>query len=111
MSLHNNCYCPKRIYLSEPNQICTNDFINPSWAQAIYDAYSATDTTVYNRDFRFRSFYYFQMLASLCTLANSSLTDELVDFDNTFLISANILPERVYLIHNLMLLLIYSLPQ
>jgi hypothetical protein len=78
------------------HQICTSDFLDPSWAQGIYSTYAFTPGGAYNRDFRSRSPYYFQMLASLCSLADNSLTDTLIDFSTTLFISTNVLSEHVF---------------
>jgi hypothetical protein len=78
------------------HQICTSDFLDPSWAQGIYSTYAFTPGGAYNRDFRSRSPYYFQMLASLCSLAENSLTDTLIDFSTTLFISTNVLSEHVF---------------
>ena len=58
--------------------------------------YVAATNGVYNRDFRYRGYFFFQILASLCQLANNSLTVSRTDFGAVSLISTNVLSERVF---------------
>ena len=78
------------------HQICASDFLGSSWIEGLYMAYTIVVGGVYNRDFRYRGFYFFQILDSLCRLANNSLTVALTNFDSASLVSTNILPERVF---------------
>ena len=78
------------------HQICSSDFIDPSWPQGIRDAYVYTPGGVYNRDFRFRSPYYFQSLQSFCQLANRSLTSALDTFYSSSFVSTNLFSQSLF---------------
>ena len=74
--------------------VCTSDFIDARWPMGIINA--AYSFYVYNRDFRWRGPIMFQALASICTLANVSMNNALIDFKSITLISDNVLPESVF---------------
>ena len=78
------------------HQICDSDFLRTPWIEGLYMTYISLPGTIYNRDFRYRGYFFFQMLDTLCQLARDSLTVRLTDFNSASLISTNVLPERVF---------------
>ena len=97
------CPCSKIIIPQEEfltlfstfHPICTSDFINSRWPNGIYNSWS--DIYVYNRDFRFRGSQMFEALSSICSLANVSIYNDLIDFQSSAFLSSNVLPERVFI--------------
>ena len=89
---------PDAFILLRPNfhEVCTSSFNNSLWAEAIYQSYISVTGGLYNRDFRFRSPHYFQILTSLCGLANGSITEGLLNFFTTPFVSNNILSKSMF---------------
>ena len=80
------------------HQICSSDFIDPSWSQTIYQSLIASTTGIYHRDFRFRSFYYFQSLQSICEMATRRISTALKSFYSNTLVSIDLLSEPMFLL-------------
>lgn len=78
------------------HQICSSDYLTPQWLdgmQAVYNSYtghyiSAADFRVY--------FQFFEMLQQLCTLATSTISDGLIAFDDTQLVTAELLNRKIF---------------
>ncbi|CAF3173759.1 unnamed protein product, partial [Rotaria sp. Silwood2] len=76
------------------HQICQSDFVSLSWLDL---KFSDGNWSIYDqRDFRIRSFAYFKQLASLCTLFNHILINELKNFGQNEFISTQLMSSKTF---------------
>ena len=95
-----NCPCkniaiPQNTFITlrpEFHQICTSDFISTEWLAHIN---AAADTYI-SDDFSYTGGPFFRTLATFCRSANTSLTNSLLNFNNTRFISSTVLNEEIF---------------
>ncbi|CAF1006346.1 unnamed protein product [Adineta steineri] len=75
------------------HQVCDSDFVNPRWRNGIDKTYLGIGA--YQKDFRFRGASTFAALDSVCSLAKTSITNSLIDFNLTTFISKNLLSQNM----------------
>jgi hypothetical protein len=72
--------------------ICTSDFIDDNWINYM----TSQNHSVYLSDFRFRGNAVFHVLASFCSLANSTISNAMITFNSTKMISVELLSEDLF---------------
>ncbi|CAF1014240.1 unnamed protein product [Adineta steineri] len=82
-----------RKQVRETRIVCDSDFVNPRWRDGIDKTYQ--DIGAYQKDFRFRGASTFTALDSVCSLAKTSITNALIDFNLTTFISKNLLSKNM----------------
>ncbi|CAF4331417.1 unnamed protein product [Rotaria sp. Silwood2] len=76
------------------HRICQSDFVSLSWLDLTF---GDGNWSIYDqRDFRIRSFAYFKQLASLCTLVNHILINELNNFGQNEFISTQLISSKTF---------------
>ncbi|UJR08063.1 hypothetical protein I4U23_012340 [Adineta vaga] len=89
-----NCPCSQNtikysqvISLLEPqfHEICSSKFISSEWINIEF--MKLPSTVLFTHDFRSQSQFYFQLLSTLCQMANQTITDSLYSFYRKELIS------------------------
>ncbi len=78
------------------HQICSSAYVTSQWINGMEETYNNISSFfIYYADFR-GYFQFFQMLQSLCTLATSTVSNALVDFGDSQLVTANFLSRQVF---------------
>ncbi|CAF1309776.1 unnamed protein product [Adineta ricciae] len=72
--------------------VCTSDFVDDDWVN--YDGSFRMDLTSY--DFRYQAALIFRTLASFCTLANNFVSNSLITFNSTEMVSIDLLSENLF---------------
>jgi hypothetical protein len=72
--------------------ICTSDFVHDNWIKYMI----SHNYFVHLFDFRFRANAAFHVLASFCSLANSTISNSMITFNSTKMISVELLSEDLF---------------
>jgi hypothetical protein len=77
------------------HQVCFSEFVTPKWIEGLNDIAALSMESLYYADFRYAS-PIFQLLKSMCDLANDTITNALFVFGQTQLVSGNLLPPDLF---------------
>ncbi|CAF3596879.1 unnamed protein product [Rotaria socialis] len=77
------------------HQVCSSDFVTPKWIAGLGKVASLSIESLYYADFRY-SGPIFQLLKSMCDLANDTLNNALFVFGQTKLVSAALLEPNLF---------------
>jgi hypothetical protein len=76
------------------HQVCSSDFITQRWIDYLYN--STTTPFYHHMDFRLTASQQFQLLAILCRLSAQAINASLRSFNNTKLITAQLLSKNLF---------------
>ncbi|CAF0761016.1 unnamed protein product [Adineta steineri] len=78
----------------EYHEVCTSDFISSEWINLQFLQLSSS--LLITRDIRYQSQFHFQLLSTLCSIANQTIQDSLQSFYRTKLITNHVLPREIF---------------
>jgi hypothetical protein len=77
------------------HQICSSDFVSSTWIDGLNRMASQSMTSLYYADFRYTS-PIFQLLKSMCDLANDTIVNAMLVFGQTQLITPHLLEPMLF---------------
>ena len=84
------------IYLEpEYHQICSSEFTSSKWIEGLNEIAFLSETSLYYADFRYAG-PIFQLLKSMCDLANDTVINALYVFGQTQLVTANLIEPDLF---------------
>ncbi|CAF1136735.1 unnamed protein product [Adineta steineri] len=78
----------------EYHEVCKSDFISSEWINLQF--LQSSSLPLKTRDIRYQSQFHFQLLSTLCSIANQTIQDSLESFYRTKLITNYVLPREIF---------------
>ncbi|CAF3872343.1 unnamed protein product [Adineta steineri] len=78
----------------EYHEVCNSDFISSEWINLQF--LQSSSLPLITRDIRYQSQFHFQLLSTLCSIANQTIQDSLQSFYRTKLVTNHVLPREIF---------------